>query len=134
MMQTPSQNPAVHHEESDVDIRAIFTFGAGLLILAVAIHVLVWLLFLYFNGREAKNPGARHPLAAGQALRLPPAPRLQVSPRQELRDQRAREDQMLNSYQWVDRGAGIVRIPITEAMKLTVERGLPVRAPEPGTP
>jgi len=135
MMRTPSQNPAVHHEESDVDIGAIFKIGMGLVILAAAIHVVVWLLFVYFNGREATNLPTRYPLAAGQELRLPPAPRLQVTPRQDLRDLRAREDQALNSYQWVDRSAGIVRIPIAEAMKLTVERGLPARqSPEPGKP
>lgn len=133
MMQTPSQNASVHYEESDVDIGAIFKTGTGLIILAAAIHVVVWLAFVSFDGREAANPRIRYPLAVGQELRLPPAPRLQVTPRQDLRDLRAREDQALNSYQWVDRSGGIVRIPIAEAMKLTVERGLPVRAsPEPG--
>ena len=131
MMQTPSQNPAVHHEESDVDIGAIFKIGTGLIILAAVVYVVVWLVFVYFNRREATNLKVQYPLAAGQELRLPPAPRLQVTPRQDLRDLRAREDQILNSYQWVDRSAGIVRIPIAEAMKLTVERGLPVR-PSPG--
>jgi hypothetical protein len=131
-MQTPPQNLAVHHEESDVDIGAIFKVATGLMILAAAIHVVVWLVFVYFNGREATNPRAQYPLAAGHELRLPPAPRLQVTPRQDLRDLRAREDQILNGYQWVDRSAGIVRIPIAEAMKLTVERGFPVRpSPEP---
>jgi hypothetical protein len=97
------------------------------------IQVVVWLLFVYLNGREAIDARTRNPLAAGQDLRLPPAPRLQVTPRQDLRDLRAREDQLLNSYQWVDRSAGIVRIPIAEAMRLTLERGLPVRqSPEPG--
>ena len=127
MMKTPSQNPAVHHEESDVDIGAIFKIGTGLVILAAVVYVMVWLVFVYFNRREATNLKVQYPLAAGQELRLPPAPRLQVTPRQDLRDLRAREDQILNSYQWVDRSAGIVRIPIAEAMKLTVERGLPVR-------
>jgi hypothetical protein len=131
MMQTPSQNPTVHHEESDVDIGAIFKIGTGLIILAAVVYVVVWLVFVYFNRREAANLKVQYPLAAGQELRLPPAPRLQVTPRQDLRDLRAREDQILNSYQWVDRSAGIVRIPIAEAMKLTVERGLPVR-PSPG--
>jgi hypothetical protein len=133
MTKTPSQNHVIHHEESDVDIVAIFKIGTALIMLAVVIQVLVWLLFVYLNGREATDARPRTPLAAGQDLRLPPAPRLQVTPRQDLRDLRAREDQLLNSYQWVDRSAGIVRIPIAEAMRLTLERGLPVRqSPEPG--
>jgi hypothetical protein len=129
MAHAPSDNRAVQHESSDVDIRAIFGFGIALAALAVAIHVLVWLLFLYFTTRAAANLGTEHPLAAGQELRLPPEPRLQVTPRQDLQELRARDDEILNSYQWVDRTAGIVRIPIDEAMKLTVQRGVPVRQP-----
>jgi hypothetical protein len=67
------------------------------------------------------------PLAAGQESRLPPEPRLQTNPRQDLRDLRSAEDTVLTGYGWVDKNAGIARIPIGEAMKLTVERGLPAR-------
>ena len=38
-----------------------------------------------------------------------------------------KEDDVLESYGWVDKNAGVVRIPIDEAMKLTLERGLPAR-------
>jgi hypothetical protein len=37
------------------------------------------------------------------------------------------EDATLNSYAWVDRAAGIVRIPIDQAMDLVAASGLPVR-------
>ena len=37
---------------------------------------------------------------------------------------------MLDSYGWVDKDAGVVRIPIDDAMRLTVERGLPRGAAE----
>ena len=40
---------------------------------------------------------------------------------------RAHEEDILNSYGWVDRGNNVVRIPIDRAMKLTLERGLPSR-------
>ncbi len=133
MKQMPPQNPTVHYEESDVNTGAVLKIGIALILLAAAISVVVWLVFVWFDGREDTQLRLEHPLAGGQELRLPPTPRLQVTPRQDLRDLRAREDQTLNSYQWVDRSAGIVRIPIAEAMKLTVERGLPVRpSPEQG--
>jgi hypothetical protein len=38
---------------------------------------------------------------------------------------RTAEDTDLNSYGWVDRTAGIARIPIDRAMQLLLERGLP---------
>ena len=121
--------PTVHHEESDVNVRAIFIFAGGLAVVAVIIHLAVWGLFDYFDRREADGTAA-HALAAGEA-RVPPEPRLQVAPREDLARFRAREDEILNGYRWVDKGAGVVRIPIGEAMKLTVQRGLPVRQETP---
>ena len=38
-----------------------------------------------------------YPLAVGQDERVPPEPRLQTNPREDLRELRAREDEMLNS-------------------------------------
>ena len=117
------------HEESDVNIRAIFGFGAGLMAVSLAVYVVVWLLFSYFDRREQSSEPAGFPLAVGHETRLPPEPRLQVEPREDLQRLRARQQALLDSYQWVDKGAGIVRIPIGEAMKLTLQRGLPVRQP-----
>jgi hypothetical protein len=117
----------VHHETSDANIRGVLAFGAGLFITGVFIHFLVWLLFGYFAGREAQHAAPEFPLATAQEHRLPPEPRLQTDPRQDLLDLRAQEDKVLDSYGWVDRGSGVVRIPIGEAMKLTIERGLPSR-------
>jgi hypothetical protein len=119
----------VHHEESDVNIRGIFGFGLGLFLVGVIVHVAVYLLFGYFSGREAAATPRAYPLAAEQENRLPPEPRLQVNPRQDLRDLRAKENAELGGYHWIDRNAGIVRIPIDEAMKLTLQRGLPARQP-----
>ena len=120
-------NPDVHHETSDVNIRGIFGFAAGLTVVCFFAAFVVWVLFKYFDAREARRIVPEYPLAATQEARQPPEPRLQVNPRQDLQDLRAQEDQILNSYGWVDKNAGVVRIPIEDAMKLTVQRGLPSR-------
>jgi hypothetical protein len=120
-------NPEVEHEGSDVNVRAILGFAAGLIVAAVLIHFIVWLLFLYLSGAETTRDTPDFPLAAGQATRVPPEPRLQTTPREDLRALRAREDEILGSYGWVDKATGVVRIPIDEAMKLTLQRGLPAR-------
>ena len=125
----PADNPEVHHEESDVDIRAIFGFGAGLMAVALVVMLAIYLLFGFFDGRERLSVPAEYPLAA-QAPKVPPEPRLQEHPREDLRELRAREDEILTSYGWVDKNAGVVRIPIDAAMKLTLERGLPARQQE----
>ena len=62
-----------------------------------------------------------HPLAMeGQ---LPPAPRLQINPAEDLAEHRAIEYRLLHSYESLDAENGVVRIPITRAMELIVERG-----------
>jgi len=121
------ENPAVHHEESDVNIRAILGFGLGLFVVAVFLHLIVWGLFRYFDARESAKVTAEYPLAVSQGTRVPPEPRLQIAPREDLQDLRAAEDAILNGYGWVDKNNGVVRIPIDEAMKLTLQRGLPAR-------
>jgi hypothetical protein len=117
----------VEHESSDVNVRGVFAFAGGLTIATVFIGFCVWVLFQYFNAREAKAIPPQYPLAAQAETRVPPEPRLQTNPRQDLSDLRAREDQALTTYGWVDKNAAIVRIPIDRAMQLTVERGLPTR-------
>ena len=127
------ENPEVHHETSDINFRGVLAFGAGLIVAAIAIHFGIWLLFHFFQAREAQKAALEYPLAAGQQNRLPPEPRLQPSPpgwstpREDLQKLRAEEDEILRSYGWVDKNAGIVRIPIDEAMKLTVKKGLAAR-------
>jgi hypothetical protein len=120
-------NPAVHHEESDVNVGPVFGFAGALMIAVTVISFIVWVLFQFFAAREGQKTTPEYPLAVQQENRLPPEPRLQTNPRQDLSDLRAQEDQILRSYGWVDRNAGVVRIPIELAMKLMLERGLPAR-------
>ncbi|MEP7307753.1 MAG: hypothetical protein ABJA98_19805 [Acidobacteriota bacterium] len=120
--------PRPDRPDSEVDVRAIFTFGLGLLLSAIVIQGMIWLLFRSFEGREATRDVPAYPLAAGQDSRLPPEPRLQTDPRGDLRDLRTHEDSVLGTYGWVDKAAGVVRIPIDEAMRITAQRGLPARS------
>jgi hypothetical protein len=62
--------------------------------------------------------------------RLPPEPRIQANPAADMKRLRDQEDATLTTYGWVDRQAGIVRVPIDVAMTLVLEEGLPVRRPE----
>ena len=127
---THADDGVLRHETSDVDVAGIFGFGFGLLVAAVAVHVFVWLLVVSFSAREARRVMPEFPLAVGRDSRVPPEPRLQTHPRQDLRDLRSAEETVLAGYGWVDKNAGIARIPINEAMRLTVERELPARQEE----
>jgi hypothetical protein len=121
------QNPAVHHETSDANIAAIVGFGAAMIVAAFIILLVVWVLFRYLDASQASHAAPEFPLAAQQEVRVPPEPRLQTNPRQDLQDLRNQEHQLLSTYGWVDKNRGVVRIPIEDAMKLTLQRGLPAR-------
>lgn len=117
----------VRHEQTDVNVRGVLSFAVALFVVGVVVHVLIALLFVFFNGRETRSQTVQYPLAVEQEQRLPPAPRLQTNPRQDLLDMRAAEQEILTTYGWADKNAGVVRIPIDAAMKLTLQRGLPAR-------
>jgi hypothetical protein len=118
---------SVSHEESDINIGGIFKFVVGLTIAAAVVHLIVWFMFVWFQSAAA-SAEVPNPLRSGEDARVPPEPRLQVEPRQDLGSYRQREAALLDGYHWVDKNAGVVRIPIEEAMKRLVERGLPTRS------
>ena len=73
-------NPDVAHEVSDVNIRAILQFVAGLLIFSLITLGLMWLLMNFLETIEARNDPPSSPMALRPEERLPPEPRLQVAP------------------------------------------------------
>jgi hypothetical protein len=122
----PSVHDPVAHEHSDVDVRGILWFCVGLIAIAAVIHVAVWLLFVAFERRTAAADPAPAPLAqpAGQ---LPPSPRLQTRPVNDLKALRAEEEALLHGEGQAGEQPGAYRIPIERAKQLIVERGVPVR-------
>jgi hypothetical protein len=120
-------NPEVVHEKSDVNVGAILRYGAGLLAVALAVHVFLWWLLGVYDRQHERAQTQVYPMAAGRQDRLPPFPRFQANPQQDLRDLRAKQKALLDGYGWVDKEAGLARIPIENAMKMIVERGLPTR-------
>jgi len=110
------------YEKRDTTARPIVLFGVALLGIILVSLVLMGGLFRYYNVREARLDESASPLGA---VTLPPEPRLQVSPGQDLVGMRAAEIRTLNGYEWIDRDEGIVAIPVERAMDLLAERGLP---------
>lgn len=109
----------VGHELSDVHVPSLVK---GLIVLAVLVVVSVLLMAWMFRGlaaRSGEQPPA--PLMAPQRV-LPPTPRLQVNPTTDLVEMRATQQQRLSTYGWVDRKAGVVRIPVDRAMELMAQR------------
>ena len=122
-----NQSSEVHRETSDVNVSAIVVFVVVLVVTTVVVFGAVFAVYRYFGEQAARTGPAEYPLATTAMRRLPPEPRLQTDPRDDLANLRRSEDEVLQSYGWIDRSAGIVRIPVEQAMKLTAERGLPTR-------
>src|SRR5688572_2504230 len=122
-----TDNAEVVHEESDVNVAAIIRYGIGLLVIGAIIHVFLWWLVGTYQRQSQRAQTQVYPLAAGQQNRLPPSPRFQDNPQQELQDLRTKQKALLEGYGWVNKEAGIAHIPIEDAMKMVVERGVPVR-------
>ncbi|HJZ80696.1 MAG TPA: hypothetical protein VKD91_10130 [Pyrinomonadaceae bacterium] len=122
------EHPIHAHEESDVSTAGIIKFGVALMVSTVVVCLLVWGLFAIFNSQAAKTETPAPPLYRGD--RLPPEPRLQGMPghqsfpSEDIKEFRAKENAGLNSYGWVNQQAGVIHIPIEEAKKLIVTRGL----------
>jgi hypothetical protein len=140
---SPLRAPGSLHEKSDVNTGAVLKFGLGLLLAGVGVYFLTNALFSHFNEREARLEVPRSPLLPGGELRLPPEPRLQLAPGhpmhplEEMKQLKDAEEAVLNSYGWVDRQAGTVRIPIEEAKRLSLQKGFPSNPggkSEPGIP
>jgi hypothetical protein len=116
---------AGRHEVRDVQVRPIATIAIGLVMLTGVVLLLMGWLFNHFAARQAKLDVPPSPLRVAQEG--PPEPRLEVVLDQVLQEVRADESAFLHSYGWVDRQAGVVRIPIDRAVTLLLERGLPAR-------
>ena len=129
MSESPNaqDNVEVVHEESDVNVSAILRYGVGLAVIAVVIHLFLWWLLGLYERQRDRAQTQVYPLAAGQQNRLPPSPRFQQNPQQELQDLLAKQRALLEGYAWVSKESGIARIPIEDAMKMVVERGVPTR-------
>ena len=119
------------YELSDLKPGYIALFGIGVVI-AVGLAVVITSLFVHY--RELQNARQETPVPRlARERESMPEPRLQVDAPNELRQMRAAEEAALNSYGWVDKEAGVVKIPVDRAMEILAKKGLPARKQEAKT-
>jgi len=127
----PSGGARGGYEARDANPSSLVHFAVGLAVMLVFVWAGMFWLMKYFSRVQDTGPPAT-PFEQVSGSRLPPLPRLQVDPVQDLSLVRAQQGGALDSYGWVDRGHGIVHIPIEQAMDLILERGgLPARPNAP---
>lgn len=132
-------------ESSTLNIGPVVWFLASLAASTAVIFVLMGGMFNLLESRVKKEEGKPSPLA-GERERIAPEPRVQLAPSRieqvegrespnlrtdhplvEMERVQKEESEKLNSYKWIDEKNGIVRLPINEAKKLLLKRGLPKR-------
>jgi hypothetical protein len=122
------------YEHTDANVWVIAKFGVWLAVTAIVVHLGIGLLWRTLVNETKETNEQQYPLATSLDPKLPPEPRLQQYPRNEVYNFRVQEEEKLHSYGYVNKDAGVVHIPIDEAMRLTVERGLPTRPEDPTHP
>lgn len=118
-MNNKPENPGAGYEKRDANIRGLVIFGIALFASLVVVLIVSAGLFRFFAVEQSLGPPAS-PFANVRAL--PSQPRLQANPRRDLQRWQEQERATLETYGWVDRSAGIVRIPIDQAMDLVIQR------------
>src|SRR5689334_24845733 len=103
----------VRYETRDVAPRAVVASGLGLLLGTGICGLLVLGLLELLPAPE--RPTKRAPETVSQE---PPAPRLEIDGRMNRAAVENAAGARLEGYAWVDRSAGIARIPIERAMEL----------------
>ena len=125
----PAANESAAYERRDLDPRSIVMFGIGIVV-AIALAAVVTALIIYTRAAQHVRRELPVPRLAKER-EMNPQPRLDVDAPRQRREMRAGEDALLNSYGWVDKNSGIVRIPIDRAMDILASQGLPARKSEP---
>lgn len=107
--------PPARYEHTDVTFR--FLLSGAFLVLGTILLCTFGVMWLY--------PSAVQDRRIPTPLPVYPAPQLQADPAKDLQHFTAEELARLNSVGWVDKGHGIVHIPIDDAMRRVAAQGIP---------
>jgi hypothetical protein len=105
------------HEVRDAHFSNLLVYGFGMLVLVLLLGVVGSVVTYRYMGWLTGLIPATPQFQVGQQ-QLPPVPRLEVQGPRDLVSLRLSEQRQLDSYGWVDKNKGIVRIPISRAMGL----------------
>ena len=111
------------HEHREANIRLIAWSAVALAVATIAIYILVWGMFNVIKTADQKESSEQAASQFAIPGQLPPEPRLQVRPYEELQVLRAHEDDVLSHYGWQDQNNGLVHNPIEKAMDMVAQQG-----------
>jgi hypothetical protein len=133
-------NPDTGFEHEDLSPQGIFYFMGGVAVLGVVIYFILAGMYRHLDNYDRTHQPPANPMAAttgvdpqtmtypqirGQVEKTFPKPVLEYSEQTQYIDELKKQNEVLESYDWVDQNNGLVRIPIDRAMDLVAQRGLP---------
>lgn len=127
------------YERQDIGVAAVLYFLLGLAVAGLLVYFIVDGLYHFLDKRSEAEQAPVNPLvtnAPADTRRISrdypqsafPNPKLEEDERGQLNGIRLKEEETLSTYDYIDKNAGTVRIPIDRAMDLIAQRGIPVRS------
>lgn len=116
------ENPDINFEHSDVNYKLMI--GSVILLIIVTVCSMLLSIWIYGSMETSQVEARPTPLPLYQLRPTPPQPRLQPNSidrstaEQDLAGMHLRENAILDTYGWVNKEEGIVRIPIDRAIDL----------------
>ncbi len=126
--QQQNDKPTRDYADLDIPISVVVKFGLWMLVLVAATFWGAVYMLRKLQATDTPGGATAGAPAFTQDRILPPEPHLLVNEKLTLDEYEARENQILTNYAWVDKSAGVARIPVDRAIELISERGLPARA------
>lgn len=144
----------LNHETTDISLDGVGKLTAGFVVILTVVSLVVFGAYRMLDRRataadtsiskinEGRGVGTdvrSRPLmdpanTLDQAGTMPAGPKLLTNEPVWLKDVRAKQQAAVTTYGWVDKGAGVVRLPVDRAKALIAERGLPATTPPAEAP
>jgi hypothetical protein len=127
----PPTNADVAFESSDIDTRTILSYLLYLALSVAAAFIASVLVFKVTSKLAADSDTPMAPVHQGVGATMPPEPMLQgipghtTDPQQDMRQKLEQDEAANEKIDWINKQAGIAQIPVDEAMKIIVTKGLP---------
>jgi hypothetical protein len=121
----------VSFESTDINTRTILAYMLYLALAVVAAFLISVFVFRALTSMAVNSHTPPAPIRQGVGPTMPPEPRLQgvpghtTDPQLDLRNKLESDEAANEKLDWIDKQAGIAQIPVEEAMKIIVTKGLP---------
>ncbi|MEP7009408.1 MAG: hypothetical protein ABJC13_03720 [Acidobacteriota bacterium] len=119
-----STDPSGEATDSELNVKAIVYAGVGTVVVTLVSMILVFWMFQGFKKLEDREDPKPSALPEAAERQVPPSPRLELSPPENLKELRESEATVLDAPSWIDQAQGKVRLPIDLALDVVARRGL----------